>query len=248
MSRVGPLRCVLIGEDEAHWRIADSWTRRVLQTAIPWIAALEWNAVLEWYSNEGRPYCKHGDIVREKKRGRGLRLRLGRLLNEMRDARKAAEGVQCLRNLAWVELLAPRTDVVYFARDVDGKPERHDALDYARAHRAWPFAIVGMMCQPESEAWFVAGFVPGDERERAQLATVMKQLRFDPTQQPHKLTSTVHGGPRDAKKVLALLIKRDPARRADCLEVPLARLRLVGAESGINRFLDEVEREVAPRV
>lgn len=244
MTRVGPLRGVVVGEDAAHAEIAAVWVKRRVLEERDWARELEWSDVLVWAEAEvgRRPYYKHLDIKRWVEKSRRIRIRFTRDDPSVADE----EAHMFLRALIWAELQG--FDVVVLGRDVDGRSKRRDGLRRASRDRKWSFAVLGLLAEPESEAWYVAGFVPTSKGDSEALEAVRARLHFDPTEHPHRLTSTVSEGPKDAKSVCEALIGTDADRRRDCLEAPFERLRRVGAACGIVDFLDDIDARLVPLV
>lgn len=244
MTRAGPLRCVVVGEDAAHAEIAAVWVKRRVLERHAWAREQDWSDIVTWGGAGAweRPYFKHLDIKSWAEKSRRIRIRFLKGDPSVSDE----EAHMFLRALIWAGLEG--FDVVVLGRDVDGRPGRRDGFLRATRDRDWSFAVLGLLPEPESEAWYVAGFVPRSKREEESLAAITKQLRFDPTEMPHRLTSTVAGGPRDAKAVRDALSGADDDRRRDCLDAPFDRLRRVGAACGIVDFLDDIEARLLPLV
>ena len=249
MTDAGPLLCVLVGEDVAHWRIADRWTWRLIQDEKPWTVDLDPEQVFVWMENteRGGRYFKHRDIesFSEGKMGRRLRLHFRRTLRDLDslDTKGVQAFARFVRNLAWAEFQAPKPRFVYLAMDVDRKRARVDGLARAVDARDWTVEPIGVLPDPESEAWYVAGFVPEDAPERARLDAVFARLAFDPSVHADRLTSTT-SGPRDAKRVLAELTAGDEERKARCLDTDFGHLCRAGDSTGIGEFVDAVRRHV----
>ncbi|WP_437715080.1 hypothetical protein WMF45_00860 [Sorangium sp. So ce448] len=72
-----------------------------------------------------------------------------------------------------------RIDVVFIARDTDGK-RRLAGAQQAASHGDWEFRIVLAYPEPEIEAWYIAGFEPATEDERARAEEQKLQLGFSP--------------------------------------------------------------------
>ncbi|MCA9608339.1 MAG: hypothetical protein KC619_22170 [Myxococcales bacterium] len=244
MTRAGPLRCVVVGEDAAHAEIAAVWVKRRVLEERDWARDIDWSDLLVWERDEAgpRPYFKHQDVKRWARGSRRVRIRFDKGDPSVSDE----EGHMFLRALIWAQLQG--FDVVVLGRDVDGRLKRRDGFRRAIRDRSWSLAVLGLLAEPESEAWYLAGFVPTSKGERDALAAVRERLRFDPTEHPHRLTSTVPGGRKDAKSVLDDLVGADTARRRDCLEAPFDRLRRVGVDCGIVDFLDQVDDRLLPLV
>jgi hypothetical protein len=139
----------------------------------------------------------------------------------------------------------PRPQVVVLARDLDGCPKRSEGIEQVREGFKWPFKIVVAAPQPEIESWRVCGFTPADDRERARLDALRRELSFDPTMQSHRLTSHPNDAPTDAKRILERLCEADPERIEVCLR-DRAMLHERGEQNGARDFLEEVDEHVVP--
>jgi len=239
VTREGPLECVLIAEDSAHQRIAQRWTRRVVQDEVPWTHEVEWEHVLSWRQNGRRDSWKRGDVIAQMRLRSRSTLRFG--------SGGALEKRMFLRDLVWATLLPNSPDVVVLARDMDGKTEKRSGFEEARRDRPWSFGVVGLLPEPEAEAWFIAGFRPTDDDEHARLRACKQRLGFDPTQKPHQLTSAP-GRPKEAKRVAKEILGDDQDRWERVLEAPFDQLRRIGEETGIVAFLDDIQQQVVPRL
>jgi hypothetical protein len=94
------------------------------------------------------------------------------------------------------------------------------------------------VAKPEFEAWYIAGFMPQDEAEKARLAACENEYGFCPTAHPHRLTSASSSAERDAKKTLRRLTGGNGDREAECLQHPEFFTR--GSETGIAEFYSQL--------
>jgi hypothetical protein len=120
-----------------------------------------------------------------------------------------------------------------------------------------PLGVLVAEAQPEFDAWVISGFLPKDAGERSLLEGERRRLEeaghtFDPVTEPHKLTSTLPGDPRDAKAMCARLLRLEgqavptDGRVRECLDAPLETLLTNGAEAGIRGLLSEVVAVLLP--
>ncbi|MCU0698163.1 MAG: hypothetical protein MUC96_16790 [Myxococcaceae bacterium] len=129
-------------------------------------------------------------------------------------------------------------ELVVLAMDDDHHPTRRTDLDRAAA-ADWPFRVVRMMPVPEIEAWQIA-LSDVDDSDVAVL------LRFSPRREPHRLTSTVRGDPRDAKEV-AQRLGLDEWELEDWADIPADMIRDTATacpEVGLRLFLDDLRRHL----
>ncbi|HFE43977.1 MAG TPA: hypothetical protein ENJ18_00585 [Nannocystis exedens] len=137
--------------------------------------------------------------------------------------------------------------VLFIARDLDDQSQRRVGMQQAVDEKQWPFRVVIAWSQPESEAWYLAGFSPADEDEGGRLGELRGKLGFDPTCAPHRLSSTGRECKKDAKQALRVLSAGDPDRERACLqEAPLPKLVERSGASGLADFLNAVRDEVLP--
>lgn len=142
----------------------------------------------------------------------------------------------------------PRPELVILARDGDGyAAQRRRGVDQVRTKLQWSFPVVLAMPEPEGEAWFIAGFEPRNDEERARLDALVQELAFDPTKQPHRTTAHPNDASTDTKRVLARLTRDDALRRDACLDHPLDELARRGATTGLAQFIAELREHLPAR-
>jgi hypothetical protein len=95
----------------------------------------------------------------------------------------------------------------------------------------------------------VADFEPRTKDERSRLAALHERLSFDPTREPHVMSSTGHPLERDTKTVHdRLLAGSDSGRWKDCLAVLLRAKDTRTLYRGASQFLTDVREALLPRV
>lgn len=149
------------------------------------------------------------------------------------------------RALTLLARLPSPPQVVVLCRDTDNQPVREEMERAVASMAALPFAVLLAVAHRESEAWVVAGFEARDGREKRALRELQQALGFDPTREPHRLTSKSAADARDAKRVCEALLD-GPAlgeRGEVCWrETSLEELRRHGAHTGLPEYLAAVER------
>jgi len=223
---------LVAAEDELGYRLVTGLADRLcLETE--WIDKGTLDAFRTWLQHEGRVYL-------ELKRVGAIAKQLNLRLRGKYDGESGAADALLMRKLFGVvaELGLP-VQILVVARDVD-TTDRPIGFEQARAERQYPFAIVGALAQPESEAWLVCAWLPANDSERAAHRSVRQELGFDPIARSHELTSTSDSSRKDAKQVLDQL-----AGSADRAEErfhmrPVAELEQVGAANGLASFLREL--------
>jgi hypothetical protein len=149
-----------------------------------------------------------------------------------------------------VTKLQPAPDLVVFCIDTDGDEtvaeQMREGVERANVG-GLPISLAVM--HQESEAWVVAGFVPENTAEELALRQLKSNLKFDPTSEPHRLTSRRQTEPRDAKRVCKSLVPEVPhserARRC-WLDTSLDDLERRGAQTGLPEYLAAVKAIVLP--
>lgn len=155
-----------------------------------------------------------------------------------------------------VRLATGHGDVLLLSFDRDEEHRIRQGVEEARRTVAEAIPTIVAEAYPEFEAWVIAGHQLLSAHQRDCHRRAVEQLRasgfpFDPLEQPHKLTSDVTGDPRDAKRMLELLLELagQPAGKPEvstCLDADLATLRGRGKHTGIVEFLDEISAVVVP--
>jgi hypothetical protein len=138
-------------------------------------------------------------------------------------------------------------DAVILLRDADQQSQREKGLTQAREEmrRTWRVPIVIGLASTMRECWVIAGFLPEDDEERALLESFRdgKQLGFDPTLHPERLTARRETAKKNSKRVLRLLTGGDPVREARCWrETPIATLEERGKKVGLTDYLRELRK------
>lgn len=143
---------------------------------------------------------------------------------------------------------APKSpDAVVLVRDTDGQEERRDGLEQARREREWPFPIVLAVAHPKRESWVLTGFEPRNEVEGERLEALSRELGFDPRRRSETLSAAGTGMPRNAKRILALLVGEEPEREWTCWREPaLDLLEERGKLTGLADYLNEVRDRLVP--
>ena len=131
--------------------------------------------------------------------------------------------------------------------DADSQPQRLEGLEQARKdHQIFAepdYPIVVGIADPCREAWVLCGFeVQGHEQKK--LIDLTRELNFDPTRAPHKLTTAER--PHNAKRVLKLLTdKIDLEREELCWKETRYQWFLdYGTECGLKAYLEEVQEHL----
>lgn len=206
--RIEPLALCVVGEDRGHWDVVRALTDARIRERVAWVAELseyeldgersELHAARTWIRrSDAQPWFASKEIRPRTP---------GRIDPRLHGRRHGPATLVLRRALVYVEddvktARIPEPDVVFFAMDVDGEPERVIALKGELEERPRRFAVVLALPDPEIEAWLVALFASRNEEDSARLDALRRDLGTDPTRAPHRLLSTTRASPRDAKRV-----------------------------------------------
>lgn len=228
-------------EDAAHDLLVKTLARRVVTESIEWLDDDMLEHMWRWAGFDGEQHHKLSSTPR-------LTLQSGRPIRRHGKINGEALAPEARMYRTILERFGheqPRPVLVIIARDGDGRAEqRRRGFRQVVEGLTWPFEVVLALPEPESEAWFVCGFEPRDSEERARLDALKRELSFDPTMRPTRLTARPNDAPTDAKKVLARLTASDPDRQRACIAGGLAELAERGRQIGLEQFLDDLRRHL----
>jgi len=234
------------GEDEAHGVLVTTLARRAAVEQVDWLDDETLEHMWRWLGPRGdNDFRLSQDLELRRPGGRPIRLN-----SRIHGEPLRPEARMYRRILLAFEQLSPRPEIVIIARDGDGRAdERRGGFEQIIEGLSWSFAAILAMPEPESEAWFIGGFEPTDESERARHGELLRGgLNFNPVTEPHRLTSQPNDAPTDAKRVAAALLGDKHDRRNACLEMPLATLAERGKLAGLARFIADLRRILVPLV
>lgn len=229
-------------EDRGHYEAVTLLTDRRIAEAAPWASGAVLEHVRVWLADDGRPWFVLKDAWGSA-RASGVRPH-GHFggaagLPEARMFRAQL--------LLWKKLKddGNQLDAAILIRDLDRKEGREGGMQQAISSGSWPFVIVGAWCIPEVEAWAIACFGPMNERERAVHTRLVNELKFDPTREPERMSST-SGSNRDAKRVGQALFEGDHTRRLRGFERSIDEVHACGVTCGLADFLREIDTKLVP--
>jgi len=234
---------LVAAEDRAGFAAVQTLTDRLLVDEVPWVDGILDHSRVWLHATEDRPWLS---ITAARRNARGSRRRIHGHFGGEPGAPDAANTRRILLEATQVhsqEML----HVLVIARDLDGDRRRLRGMQQAVDDGEWPFRVVLAWSEPEAEAWYLSGFCPGDETERARLHAVHEELGFDPTSAPQRLRSTSKRSKKDAKIVLEKLSSGNVDRERACLEnTPIADLVARGEEAGLADFIKSVREKILP--
>lgn len=235
----GQFRFAVVCEGPTDRKTVVALGNRVLGEQVAWFSDLLDSGVDPWCGlDTSEHFLKWTEVQRLADERR-----IPRIFGGYQGGPGAPDALVARRALLLLADAAP--DAVVLLRDSDGEVERKKGLHQARETRPWPFPVVVGLAHPKRECWVLAGFVPENEAERECLEAVTRDLSFDPTVHPERLSAREHGAKRDAKQALTRLVEDDPEREMRCLE-SFERLRERGQLTGLPEFLDELREKLAP--
>lgn len=244
------LTIAVVCEKDLDMFTARDLADRVLVETIDWLDQEHLPAMRHWRGLGPQESCLLWTTVDKEAKVRGIRIRGGFEAEESHqfDARTAR------RALILLSEIKPTPNAIVLIRDGDKQSEdRYRSLVNARNHAEKDYLegtpIVIGFAHPMKECWILAGFRPrpDSEEEEACLVSLRKELGFDPTKHPEKLTASDENAKKSPKRVLNELCGGDREREKLCWkETPLAVLRTRGKETGLAKYLEEVKTRLVP--
>lgn len=238
-----PLKVAVVCEAEADYLTATTLAERVLCQMGDWVSVVLENCPLWWGLQQQATFLCWKDVL-SLARARNVRSH-GHFGDEPAapDAHAARRVLRLLRD-SYEDL-----DGVLLIRDDDRVTARRQGLEQAREDSLWRDRIVIGLAHCKRECWVLAGFDPVDDNEVALLESERQTLGFDPRLEAHQLTAKHDNDKRSAKRVLAVLTKRDAGREARCWETSLLNtLRQRSGNTGLADFLTQIEQIIGPRL
>lgn len=213
------------------------WADGILDDLRAWRGRTEKDAFLDWHdvsklsSEQGLRHVAHGRF----------------------DARGGPQA-RATRQALFLLMKGPDLpDGVALLVDSDGMDKRTGLEAAVRDETtAWPFRIAIGVADRERESWILSAWLPENALETRKLAAFRRELGFDPTNEPEKLSAGGRKGrageiaKRDPKRVVGSLCPTKARERACWESTPLTTLESKGARNGLAAFLKDVRDEFAP--
>ncbi|WP_437941151.1 hypothetical protein [Sorangium sp. So ce341] len=232
----------VVCEADADRRTACALCDRVLCEAVDWIDSETIDHLRAYHGDCRQDSCLKWTSMKEIAKARHV-VAHGHSGGKPREP-DAAMAEQALKLLATSD---HPPDAVILMRDADKLSRRREGFEQARDAQPWRFRVVIGVAHTKRECWFLAGYEPRDDAERALLERERKELGFDPRSRAEQLTASEDGAKRDAKRVLRALTGGDHEREEACMkEPPLTVLKHRGAATGLMDYLDEIEARLVP--
>jgi len=246
MPQTGAYVLAVVCEADADRRTATGLADRMLCREVDWIEPEILDGHRRWQGleEEGSSHLEWRQ-VKEHARSRGLKAH-GHFTGEPGEP----DAYAARRALLLLNARPP--DAVVLVRDTDGQEERRRGLEQARAGQPrtgqpWPFPVLLAVAHPKREAWVLAGFEPRSEAENTSLAQCRQEFGFDPRLRSEELFAKTPGAPRDAKRVVRLLVGETYDREQSCwADCPLEDLTERGRLNGLTDYLEEVRTRLVP--
>ena len=235
---------VAVCESQADQRTACDLADRVCCSSVDWLESEQLTYLRAWVGvAPGYNYLKWSQVKREAK-ARGIKLH-----GHFGGTPGAPDAFVARQALALLTAMPTRPAAVLLIRDSDGDARRKDGdgLQQARNVHPWEFKVIVGVAHCKRECWVLNGFIPRNDFEKEVLKDLKGNMGFDPCQQAEKLTASTPGAKRDAKQAAECLTGGDFNREAACWRnTPLEILKQRGVGTGLTRFLEEVQDQLAP--
>jgi len=200
----------VVAEGKADTQIACDLAERVVVEEVDWIEAESVAQLIRWQgADESRQYLTWAGIAKRFQAAGLVSHGRFRSVPGALDERRARKALLLLTSL-----LEPPAGVL-LVRDTDDEVGRAESLERARQAGKWKFEVILATPHPKREAWVLAGFDSQNVGEQTALEQARSTLGFDPRLRAERLTARGTRGKRNAKKVLASLI-RDAEREQAC--------------------------------
>jgi hypothetical protein len=239
----GVLSIVVICEARADQQTACDIADRVLSQAVDWMPPEMLAHFRQWRGlKKSEPFLAWKN-VHTLAREANIRI------NGHFDGQPGAhDAFVARRAMALLTTQAERgIDAVVLLRDSDMDEGRREGLEQARVQTSGLGPILVGVAHSKRECWVLAGFDAANADEQARLATLRRELGFDPCLHAEELTATSPGAKREAKRVLSELTQGDYQREVVCwTQAPLEQLEARGAETGLASFIQEVREHLVP--
>jgi hypothetical protein len=240
---------IVIGESNADVRIAIDLATRVLAVENNLLNGyLTWSGLIE---GSGSSHWQDIRDILDQAQKQGIRL--PRYLSRSGSTPLKADGAVTKKILNLIHQLQRQRDIaaVIFIRDLDDQPERREGLNQARQEHGNPsLAIVIGTADRNREAWVLNGFEAQGSQEQQILKGIVRDLKFDPCLEAHRLQSASKTDPdrrRNPKHVLEQLTGGDRDREQLCWqETDLDVLQKRGTKTGLTKYLAEVKEHLSP--
>ncbi len=245
---------VVIVESRADAEIATKLAERIVVDKVDW---LDHEQIQCWWSGlkTTTKYSCWKDINSIIEHFRESGMHIPKFRSHRKNDPIKADGAASIKVLNLIRLLQKNRQIkaVLFIRDLDNQPERRKGIEQARSehiNQEPKLEIIIGVADRMREAWVLNGFIPLNEEEKQSLASIKKQLNFDPCVESHRLRSNSWEGServRNPKVVLEELTGGNWLREQQCWEdIDLERLQQRGSNTGLTAYLQEIEQRLIP--
>lgn len=224
----------IAAESRSDAALITAFVDRLISAQVEWIEPELLDAFRQWRGLQGENWLDLHEAFR-RARAQGLPV-YGHFGGE-------AGAADAQMHRAVLSLFADeeeRPSAVVVARDMDGDANRFKGWQQAVEMKFWPFICLGALCDPEIEAWLVAAWAPDADDEMRRFLALKRDLAFDPTEYPERLTAKHITDLKDAKRVLGILTQTGRDAESRFVSVSWDDLARRGARCGLSRFLYEV--------
>lgn len=236
MSQTGAYVLAIVCEADADRRTATGLADRMLREEVDWIEPEILDGYRTWQGlAEGSSHLEWHQ-VKGYARARGVKPH-----GSFNGEPGAPDAFAARKALLLLAINPHPPDAVVLVRDSDGQQERRRGLEQARNYRNWPFPVLIGLADPKRECWVLAGFESRSEAENASLAQLRQELGFDPRLRSEELSAKTPGAPRDAKRIVRLLVGDTYDREQSCwVDCRLEDLIERGRLNGLADYLEEI--------
>lgn len=195
-----PARLVVVGEDRRTYDLLTALADRRIAQRLPWVrdGSVPIEGAREWVPRTSdRAWHMESELAAE------CRLRI--------HARGKSDHFIRLRKVL-LALLELKVDAVILSHDDDHVAERRPDYESVLVEHPPPYALALALPKPEIEAWCLA--LVRDAAALARAQALKSTIGFNPTVEPHRLTSTVKGAPRRQCRMWASRLRTGSRSRA----------------------------------
>ena len=244
------LSIAVVCEHEWDMKVARDLADRMVVEMIDWLDEEYLPHIRTWRGLASNEPCLVWQNVKHEAKSHEIRIRGGFAAEESHkfDAKVAR------RALILLSEMEPAPSAIVLIRDGDKQSgDRYPSLVNARNHAEKDYLngtpIVIGFAHPMKECWVLAGFEPLADSldERTRLDDLRRELGFDPTASPEKLTAIDDTAKKNPKRVLNELCRGNREREERCWRLTeLSILKTRGKETGLADYLGEIETKLVP--
>lgn len=235
-------------EDQADFQFVSCLVDRLLTESFDWIDDSVLNNYREWFyqGSDNNLFFKWASI---KRLCRQQNIKFHGHFDGVPAFPDARTGLKALRLIE--RLAGGAINVILLIRDQDDEPTRYDGLHQAKTEcvkAAFNVSIVIGLAIIERESWMLSGYIAQGMSEAELIASLRRDLGFDPTAAPQLLTAGKDDtAVKSPKRVLKVLTNGDFDREQQCIALtPIEVLKTRGQSNGLTELLVDFETTILP--